>query len=594
MPSLWKKQNGNRISRLVADFQTGPKRGGSLVVETGFPTSLIDLFVKNRDKLKKPKSKHHKSKKKKKANEEDVDEQNRFPNLPSVSDSSVSVSGSDFDASSCSVVENCQEYVAQIDKNGLFVDYCVSHENPVVDMHHHHDSCENGSDEERREVFKVSNSSFLVLLSILLGTVVLAVVLYTKRWFLALITLGFLLLMLLEYVGKPCFGLLLKPCENVVSMSILKGALVVGVALYTKWFVVGITIGASLLILLEYAGNSACALFKPCQDVKRKLLGILPHWCSPKQRKEFGARSGRRVELTRSLLIGSRREVCKGGDNDRFTSSDSDQDEVKSEDRSSREFEPKVGSDQASNKDYERAFDDGEALSSKGEIEQCSVHNFTLVNENPLLVEEESQNKPMYKMLDHELKDSKYPKSLNLSGPVRYSDLVAEKRAIEGLEKGCEDSELSELVNQDVKCKKNKFWKKFVPKKMHKKNKHEKENNAAYTPDGSQDTETDLEGDDGHEECEQEISEEEGSTTTSSVEEDECGVADLDVANTCLTEMLQLDNRLSKPCEMVKERYGNLKYLTTMMIPLTGLIGGRMFAVGLTVICCLVFKMARG
>uniref|UniRef100_A0A803LLK2 Uncharacterized protein n=1 Tax=Chenopodium quinoa TaxID=63459 RepID=A0A803LLK2_CHEQI len=64
MPSLWKKQKGNRISRLVADLQTGPKRGGSLVVETGFPTSLIDQFVKNRDKLKKPKSKHHKSKKK--------------------------------------------------------------------------------------------------------------------------------------------------------------------------------------------------------------------------------------------------------------------------------------------------------------------------------------------------------------------------------------------------------------------------------------------------------------------------------------------------------------------------------------------------
>uniref|UniRef100_A0A803LY69 Uncharacterized protein n=1 Tax=Chenopodium quinoa TaxID=63459 RepID=A0A803LY69_CHEQI len=513
--------------------------------------------------------------------------------MPSVSDSSVS--GFDFDASSCSVVENCQENVAQIDKNGLFVDDCVAHENPVIDMHHHHDSCENGSDEERREVFKVSNSSFLVLLSIVLGTVIFAVVLYTKRWFLALITLGFLLLMLLEYVGKPCFGLL-KPCENVVSMSILKGALVVGVALYTKWFVVGITIGASLLILLEYAGNSACALFKPCQDVKRKLQGILPHWCFSKQRRELGVRSGRRVVLTRSLLIGSRREVRKGGDDDRFTSSDSDQDEVESEDISSRGFEPKVGSDHASNKDDERTFDDGEVISSKGEIEQGSGDSSTLVNKNSLLVEEESQNKPMYKILDHELKDSKYPKSLNLSGPVRYSDLVAEKRAIEGREKGCEDSNLSELVNHDVKCKKNKkFWKKFVPKKMHKKkmHKHEKENNAAYTPDGSQDTETDLEEDDGQEECEQEISEEEGSTT-SSVEEDECGVDDLEVANTCLTEMLQLDNKLSKPCEMVKERYGNLKYLTTMMIPLTGLIGGRMFAVGLTVICCLVFKMARG
>ncbi|KAM7258791.1 hypothetical protein ACFE04_014532 [Oxalis oulophora] len=63
MPSLWKKKiNGkgrggsSRISRLVADLQS-PKRGGSLVVETGFPTSLIDLFVKNRDRLREKKIK---------------------------------------------------------------------------------------------------------------------------------------------------------------------------------------------------------------------------------------------------------------------------------------------------------------------------------------------------------------------------------------------------------------------------------------------------------------------------------------------------------------------------------------------------------
>uniref|UniRef100_A0A803QE40 Uncharacterized protein n=1 Tax=Cannabis sativa TaxID=3483 RepID=A0A803QE40_CANSA len=46
MPLPWKKSKVTRISRIVADLQS-PKRGGSLVVETGFPTSLIDLFVKN-------------------------------------------------------------------------------------------------------------------------------------------------------------------------------------------------------------------------------------------------------------------------------------------------------------------------------------------------------------------------------------------------------------------------------------------------------------------------------------------------------------------------------------------------------------------
>lgn len=53
MSLLWKKPKSSRISRFMSEFQQSPKRGGSLVVETGFPTSLIDLFVKNRDRLKK-------------------------------------------------------------------------------------------------------------------------------------------------------------------------------------------------------------------------------------------------------------------------------------------------------------------------------------------------------------------------------------------------------------------------------------------------------------------------------------------------------------------------------------------------------------
>lgn len=57
MSLLWKKPKSGRISRFMSEFQQSPKRGGSLVVETGFPTSLIDLFVKNRDRLKKSSSK---------------------------------------------------------------------------------------------------------------------------------------------------------------------------------------------------------------------------------------------------------------------------------------------------------------------------------------------------------------------------------------------------------------------------------------------------------------------------------------------------------------------------------------------------------
>lgn len=52
MPFPWKKNKGSRISRLADRFNTS-KHGGSLVVQTGFPTSIIDLFHKNRDRLKK-------------------------------------------------------------------------------------------------------------------------------------------------------------------------------------------------------------------------------------------------------------------------------------------------------------------------------------------------------------------------------------------------------------------------------------------------------------------------------------------------------------------------------------------------------------
>ncbi|CAN6913430.1 unnamed protein product [Brassica oleracea] len=59
MPLPWKKSKSGRISKFVSDLQQSPKRGGSLVVETGFPTSLIHLFFKNRDRLKKTSSKRN-------------------------------------------------------------------------------------------------------------------------------------------------------------------------------------------------------------------------------------------------------------------------------------------------------------------------------------------------------------------------------------------------------------------------------------------------------------------------------------------------------------------------------------------------------
>ncbi|CAF2041455.1 BnaA09g17100D [Brassica napus] len=56
MSLRWNKQKTGRLSRFMSELQQSPKRGGIMVVETGFPTSLIHLFVKNRDRLKKSSS----------------------------------------------------------------------------------------------------------------------------------------------------------------------------------------------------------------------------------------------------------------------------------------------------------------------------------------------------------------------------------------------------------------------------------------------------------------------------------------------------------------------------------------------------------
>ncbi|XP_074290778.1 uncharacterized protein LOC141617480 isoform X1 [Silene latifolia] len=65
MPSLWKKQKGSKISRLVVDLQTtSPKRREALIVENGVSPSMVDVFGKSKDKLHKLSlKKKHRSKK---------------------------------------------------------------------------------------------------------------------------------------------------------------------------------------------------------------------------------------------------------------------------------------------------------------------------------------------------------------------------------------------------------------------------------------------------------------------------------------------------------------------------------------------------
>ncbi|OIT18994.1 hypothetical protein A4A49_64815, partial [Nicotiana attenuata] len=54
----WKKVKKTSVCELVKDHIRSHRNGGSpLIVETGFPTSLIDLFVKNRQRFIKPSKK---------------------------------------------------------------------------------------------------------------------------------------------------------------------------------------------------------------------------------------------------------------------------------------------------------------------------------------------------------------------------------------------------------------------------------------------------------------------------------------------------------------------------------------------------------
>lgn len=55
-PHLWKKAKNATVSSFISDLSSRGRRS-PLVVQTGFPTSLADIIVKNRSRLKKPSSK---------------------------------------------------------------------------------------------------------------------------------------------------------------------------------------------------------------------------------------------------------------------------------------------------------------------------------------------------------------------------------------------------------------------------------------------------------------------------------------------------------------------------------------------------------
>ncbi|XP_030480275.1 uncharacterized protein LOC115697420 [Cannabis sativa] len=214
MPLPWKKSKVTRISRIVADLQS-PKRGGSLVVETGFPTSLIDLFVKNRDRLKK----HSNSKKKKKKDNKkvvvvsNVNDSNRVEtDLPANFDPIKENSDSCSEKSSVRGEPICEE-----------VKISASEELEEV--------------ESIEEAFVEPESESIIRDESRVEE---------------------------EFV-----------CGGTLLMAVLKVFLVVVLALSTKKLVVGVTLSAFLLLFLEYVGKSSVRFLKPCSKMKVRLRSMV-------------------------------------------------------------------------------------------------------------------------------------------------------------------------------------------------------------------------------------------------------------------------------------------------------------------------------
>ncbi|WOG84891.1 hypothetical protein DCAR_0104076 [Daucus carota subsp. sativus] len=181
MPFPWKKTKGSRISRFADQFNTS-KHGGSLVVQTGFPTSIIDLFHKNRDRLKK-------SAKKKRSSGFD----------------SVSYGNSDSQLGNperCAI--NSEVELLNMDVGMVNSDRCLTNRTE--------DDLVNGK-ERGGEVVDNRGNIFIVILKVLL-MVILALV--TRRLVVGVSVSAFSLF-LLEYVGNYVYGLS-KLCSDYRKM----------------------------------------------------------------------------------------------------------------------------------------------------------------------------------------------------------------------------------------------------------------------------------------------------------------------------------------------------------------------------------------
>ncbi|XP_028772925.1 uncharacterized protein LOC114730071 isoform X2 [Neltuma alba] len=233
MPLPWKKTKITHFSQIVADLQSA-KHGGSLVVETGFPTSLIDLFVKNRSRFQKRNSKKH-------LPMEISDPQPLLPAPPPSPSSlatSLKVSPVRFvcetvredilegENSVCSFIPvgECREVFdpmpsrtpsnsADIMKVSVETRDSEVHLSSSVpkDVHKHI----NGVDDSGRVLDRVCKSKPNMVLATVLNLIAMLVLILSVKKLIVGIILSAFLLLLFEFVGKRTASCLnLKPCRS--------------------------------------------------------------------------------------------------------------------------------------------------------------------------------------------------------------------------------------------------------------------------------------------------------------------------------------------------------------------------------------------
>ncbi|KAH7545548.1 hypothetical protein FEM48_Zijuj01G0105300 [Ziziphus jujuba var. spinosa] len=224
MPLLpWKKTGVNRISRIVADLHS-PKRGNSLVVETGFPTSLVDLFVKNRDRLRKS----SKKKKKKKKSGSDLDSTIDVRLIDEITSRSRIVS------------ENSRVRGVGFGSN------CCQIKNSTRSTQEEEEASHGGGDGGGRSGYGFVGKS---------GN--------PNRVFVGAFD-DF------DDVDESGCG-----DSRTVFFAAFKVFLMVVLALSTKQLAFGITLSAFVLLFLEYLGKRLVCFFKPCSNSKVKLKSII-------------------------------------------------------------------------------------------------------------------------------------------------------------------------------------------------------------------------------------------------------------------------------------------------------------------------------